>query len=114
MSEIPLELVNVTKKFGAFKAVDRLSMTVPSGKIVGFLGPNGAGKSTSLRMALGVMNPDAGEARLFGAPPDVRGASARWFPAGRTRPLQEDEPALQYRSFCPSQGHDKQGCTRPR
>ena len=71
MQEIPLQLSEVTKRFGAFTAVDRLSMTVPAGKIIGFLGPNGAGKSTSLRMALGVMPPDAGEALLFGAPPNV-------------------------------------------
>lgn len=71
MHETPLELINATKRFGTFTAVDRLSMTVPSGQIVGFLGPNGAGKSTSLRMALGVLSPDEGEARLFGVPPNV-------------------------------------------
>ncbi len=65
----PLELERATKRFGGFTAVNGLSMTVSEGSIVGFLGPNGAGKSTSLRMALGVMAPDDGEARLFGKPP---------------------------------------------
>lgn len=65
----PLELVSVTKRFGDFTAVDKVSLTVPQGAIVGFLGPNGAGKSTSLRMALGVLQPDEGEARLLGRPP---------------------------------------------
>jgi len=71
MTDTPLTLTNVTKRFGIFTAVDDLSFTVPKGGIIGFLGPNGAGKSTSLRMALGVMQPDQGEALLFGAPPNV-------------------------------------------
>ena len=70
MSNSPLSLSNVTKRFGYFTAVSDLSFDVPEGKIIGFLGPNGAGKSTSLRLALGVMNPDEGHAHLFGAPPN--------------------------------------------
>ncbi|MEM9670284.1 MAG: ATP-binding cassette domain-containing protein [Pseudomonadota bacterium] len=65
----PLVMKNATKFFGGFLAVNQMSFEVPNGKIVGFLGPNGAGKSTSLRMALGVMNPDSGSAELFGGPP---------------------------------------------
>lgn len=67
----PLILSSVTKRFGAFTAVDGLSLEVPEGKIIGFLGPNGAGKSTSLRMALGVMPPDAGKVELFGRLPGI-------------------------------------------
>jgi ABC-2 type transport system ATP-binding protein len=52
--------------------VDNLSLEVPDGQIIGFLGPNGAGKSTSLRMGLGIMEPDSGEVELFGARPNVR------------------------------------------
>ncbi|WP_300377955.1 ABC transporter ATP-binding protein [Henriciella sp.] len=70
-SSVPLEMQGVTKRFGFFTAVRDLSFTVPQGSIVGFLGPNGAGKSTGLRMALGVLSPDEGEARLFGAPPNI-------------------------------------------
>lgn len=70
MNQSPLSMVDATKRFGAFTAVDKLNMEVQEGRIVGFLGPNGAGKSTSLRMALGVMNPDQGTARLFGGPPN--------------------------------------------
>jgi len=69
MSTHPLALTNATKRFGHFLAVDKLSFEVPEGRIIGFLGPNGAGKSTSLRMALGVMNPDEGRADLFGGKP---------------------------------------------
>lgn len=72
MNISPLSLSNVTKRFGYFTAVDDLSFEVPEGKIIGFLGPNGAGKSTSLRLALGVMTPDEGDAHLFGAPPNQK------------------------------------------
>ncbi len=68
----PLVMSAVTKRFGAFTAVDRLSLEVPEGQIIGFLGPNGAGKSTSLRMGLGIMEPDSGDVRLFGDRPNVR------------------------------------------
>ncbi len=71
MSDTPLQLTNLTKRFGSFTAVDDLTLLVPKGSIVGFLGPNGAGKSTSLRMALGVMPPDQGEIELFGEKPNV-------------------------------------------
>lgn len=71
MSVSPLILSSVTKRFGAFTAVDRLSFEVPEGRIIGFLGPNGAGKSTSLRMALGVMPPDEGHVELFGERPNI-------------------------------------------
>ena len=68
----PLVMSAVTKRFGVFTAVDRLSLEVPEGQIIGFLGPNGAGKSTSLRMGLGIMEPDSGDVRLFGDRPNVR------------------------------------------
>lgn len=71
MYQSPLILKNVTKRFGAFTAVNDLSLEVEEGAIVGFLGPNGAGKSTSLRVALGVMFPDAGEVSLFGDRPNI-------------------------------------------
>ena len=71
LAESPLVLTEVTKRYGSFTAVDRLSLDVPDGRIIGFLGPNGAGKSTSLRMALGVVPPDEGEVRLFGRAPDI-------------------------------------------
>ena len=71
MAHSPLVMTNVTKRFGAFTAVDSLSLDVPEGAIIGFLGPNGAGKSTSLRMALGVIPADAGEVRLFGETPNI-------------------------------------------
>jgi len=56
----------VTKNFGDVRALDGLDLTVAPGEIGGFLGPNGAGKSTTLRILLGLLKADSGEARLFG------------------------------------------------
>ena len=61
-----LELTNITKTFGAFKALDDLSMHVPKGAVYGLVGPNGAGKSTAIRCALGVYRPDSGTVTLDG------------------------------------------------
>jgi ABC-2 type transport system ATP-binding protein len=56
----------LTKNFGDVRALDGLDLTVAPGEIGGFLGPNGAGKSTTLRILLGLLKADSGEARLFG------------------------------------------------
>ena len=61
-----LELKNVTKCFGDFKALDNLTMTVPKGAVYGLVGPNGAGKSTAIRCLLGVYRPEEGEITLNG------------------------------------------------
>ena len=61
-----LELKNITKCFGNFKALDDLTMTVPTGSVYGLVGPNGAGKSTAIRHALGVYRPDSGTVLLDG------------------------------------------------
>lgn len=63
-----LELKNVTKTFGNFKALDDLTLTVPKGAVYGLVGPNGAGKSTAIRHLTGVYRPDCGEVMLEGAP----------------------------------------------
>ena len=66
LSDYSVEATGLTKYFGAFKAVDNVSLEVPTGSIYGVLGPNGAGKTTTLRMMLGIIDPDAGTSRLFG------------------------------------------------
>ena len=71
MGDEPLVLEQISKSFAGRPAVRDLSFAVPRGAILGFLGPNGAGKSTSLRIALGVLAPDKGVARLFGGPPRI-------------------------------------------
>jgi ABC-2 type transport system ATP-binding protein len=60
---------DVTRRFGAFTAVDRVSVEVRAGEVVGLLGANGAGKTTLIRMLLGLLPPTAGEVLLFGRPP---------------------------------------------
>jgi ABC-type multidrug transport system ATPase subunit len=60
MSDVALRTENLTKRFGARTAVDRLTIRVERGDIYGFLGPNGAGKSTTLRMLLGLVRPTSG------------------------------------------------------
>ena len=63
-----LEMKNVTKTFGGFKALDDLSMSVPKGSVYGLVGPNGAGKSTAIRLMTGVYRPDCGSITLEGMP----------------------------------------------
>ncbi len=69
MTDSASEIVYVkdlTKKFGDFTAVDRISFSVKKGEIFGFLGPNGAGKSTTIRMLCGIISPTSGEGRVAG------------------------------------------------
>lgn len=65
-----IEIEGLTKRFGAFTAVDNVSFTVARGEVCGFLGPNGAGKSTTMRMLAAFMTPTSGTARICGH--DVR------------------------------------------
>jgi ABC-2 type transport system ATP-binding protein len=61
-----IEVHDLTKKFGAFTAVDRVSFDVRRGEIFGFLGPNGAGKSTTIRMLCGILRPTSGRGSVGG------------------------------------------------
>jgi ABC-2 type transport system ATP-binding protein len=56
----------LTKRFGAFTAVDSVSLSVSAGEIFGFLGPNGAGKSTTIRILCGLLSPTSGRATVNG------------------------------------------------
>lgn len=57
---------NLTKKFGAFTAVDNINLSVLPGQVCGFLGPNGAGKSTTIRMLCGILSPSSGSGTVLG------------------------------------------------
>lgn len=61
-----LELVDLTKSFGTFHAVDKVSLTVGTGEIFGFLGPNGAGKTTTIKMMAGLLLPTSGQMLIGG------------------------------------------------
>ncbi|MDI3317011.1 MAG: ABC transporter ATP-binding protein [Bacillota bacterium] len=66
MEESVVRLEELSKSYGAHRAVDRLSFEVRRGELVGFLGPNGAGKTTTLRMLAGLLQPSGGRARVAG------------------------------------------------
>lgn len=61
-----LEVKNLSKSFGSFKAVDDISFSIKPGEVVGFLGPNGAGKSTTMKMVTGFLEPDSGSSIING------------------------------------------------
>ena len=75
MPSRPMDVQNVTKRFGDVVAVADLTFSLDAGTITGFLGPNGAGKSTTLRMVGGLLRPSAGAVQLFGI--DARDPRAR-------------------------------------
>lgn len=56
-----LEIRNISKSFGSFRAVNNFSLVVKPGDFFGFLGPNGAGKTTTIKMVAGLLKPDTGE-----------------------------------------------------
>jgi ABC-2 type transport system ATP-binding protein len=67
--ETVIRASGLTKSFGRTKALDGLDLVVQAGEVHGFLGPNGAGKSTTIRILLGLLRADAGEAELLGGDP---------------------------------------------
>ena len=61
-----VDIDRLSKTFGAFQAVDDISLSVSKGEVLGFLGPNGAGKTTTMRMVAGFLTPSGGTARVCG------------------------------------------------
>lgn len=66
MPDYVIHTENLTRDFGAVRAVDALSLTVPRGAVFGFLGPNGSGKTTTIRMLLGLVEASSGSAHVLG------------------------------------------------
>jgi len=66
MTEIAIRIENLTRDFETVRAVNGLSLEVPSGIIFGFLGPNGAGKTTTINLLLGLLEPTSGRAEVLG------------------------------------------------
>lgn len=66
MSELVVDVQNVTRRFGSTTAVDGLSLKIYKGESFGFLGPNGAGKTTTIKMLTGFLKPDTGSIRILG------------------------------------------------
>jgi len=63
MSDVVLEIKNLTRRFGVFTAVDTLTLSVNAGEVFGLLGSNGAGKTTTIKMLTTLLPPTSGEAR---------------------------------------------------
>ena len=66
MSSIAIHTLGLSRSFGDVHAVDDVSLEVPTGTIFGFLGPNGSGKTTTIRLLLGLLEPDRGSATVLG------------------------------------------------
>ena len=66
MSEYAVEVIDLTKRFGDFIAVNGVTFSIRRGEIFGFLGPNGAGKTTTIRVLLGLLRPTSGHATVLG------------------------------------------------
>ena len=66
-----VEISGLTKRFGTLTAVDGLDLRVEAGEIMGLLGPNGSGKTTTVKMMLGLLDPDAGSVTVGGVDPVV-------------------------------------------
>ena len=72
-----MEAHGLTKRFGAFTAVDHVSFTIQKGEIFGFLGSNGCGKSTTMKMLTGLLEATEGDATLLGKPIDAGGLDTK-------------------------------------
>lgn len=72
-----IEVRNITKTFGAFTALDRISVTIPTGSLVALLGPSGSGKTTLLRIVSGLEAADQGEVLFYGKPVTGQTAAER-------------------------------------
>ena len=65
-----LSLENLTKMYGGFTALDRLSLEIEDGRLHGFVGPNGAGKTTTMRILATLLKPTSGTAKID-VPPEI-------------------------------------------
>lgn len=83
MTQIVLQVENLTKSYGSFTAVDNLSFAVHSGEIFGLLGPNGAGKTTTIRILMDIFKSDSGEVRVLGEHPASVRARVGYLPEER-------------------------------
>ncbi len=97
-----IEIAALTKRFGAFTAVDNVSFNVARGEVLGFLGPNGAGKSTTMKMLAGFVTPTAGSARICGHDVQSDPVAARrqlgYLPEGA--PTYPEMTVLGFLQFC--------------
>src|SRR5438876_2946264 len=96
-----IEAKGLTKRYGAFRALDKVSFEGRKGEVVGFLGPNGAGKSTTMRILTCFIAPTSGTAKVHGfdvfeKPLEVR-QNLGYLP--QRAPLYQDMNVWQYLEF---------------
>lgn len=77
MNTFAIRTQQLTRTFGPVRAVDQLTLEVRQGEIFGFLGPNGSGKTTTIRLLLGLLQPDAGQIEVLGLPVPQQAAEVR-------------------------------------
>ncbi len=77
MTEAAIRTTNLTRDFGAVRAVDALTLEVPPGIIFGFLGANGAGKTTTINLLLGLLEPTSGQAQVLDFDTRAQGGAIR-------------------------------------
>ncbi|MBW7995292.1 MAG: ATP-binding cassette domain-containing protein [Candidatus Glassbacteria bacterium] len=97
-----IQVSNLTKRYGNFKAVDNISFKLRKGEILGFLGPNGAGKTTTMRIITGYLSANAGEVSvaghdIFTSPLAVK-RNIGYLP--ETPPVYRDMRVRDYLNFC--------------
>ena len=83
MSVLSLETLDLSKRFGKITALDGINLKVNEGEVFGYIGPNGAGKTTTIRMILGMLPTDGGEASWNGAPVAKSGLRFGYMPEER-------------------------------
>ncbi len=95
-----IKITNLTKRYGAQKAVDNISFDVKTGEILGFLGPNGAGKTTTMKLITGYLEIEEGDIQIDGQ--SVRNGAMKkhigYLP--ENNPLYSDMPVIDYLEFC--------------
>ncbi len=101
MSDVMIQVENLTKDYGPARAVDKVTFNVRKGEVLGFLGPNGAGKSTTMKMLTCFLSPTAGTAKVAGFDVFDQSLEVRrrigYLP--EDTPIYRDMTALEYLEF---------------
>ena len=79
MTKYAICIENLTKDFKNVRALDAISLKIPTGIIFGFLGPNGAGKTTTIRLLLGLLEPTSGQAKVLGFDTQIHSDQVRAY-----------------------------------
>src|SRR5919206_2426368 len=111
MSDVMIQVENLTKDYGPVRAVDRVTFNVRKGEVLGFLGPNGAGKSTTMKILTCFLAPSGGSAKVAGLDVFDQSLEVRkrigYLP--EDTPIYRDMTVLEYLQFVSEiRGMDRQ------